>query len=304
MLKVHQAIAGICTAASLIWLDPGFVVPRAVAQSTGAGLCQAGRKVEYVNTGRRYPGEVRGNDGRKCQVYAKAYMGVIDVAYPDLRADSGATENGLPDSVTAGPPLSTTPHEIVAAFERDPAAAKARYLNRMVRVTGSVFTIRSDALWLKANLYQTAAVCLIEPAQRGPLRTLREGMEITVEGTATDRGNESIFVQDCRVLRQGTAPVLQAGSDRPANGRYFCSSAGRGIGYLILSGNLYSVDGVGGAARYDPATRRLVFASGSYAKWGWTGEWRTDPDGMGGPPEPRIVLTDDKGLRVTCTPQP
>ena len=96
---------------------------------------------------------------------------------------------------------------------------------------------------------------------------------------------------------------MAAAPDRPPAGRYFCRSAGRGIGYLTLAGTRYQVDGVGGTWRYDPASRRLAFPTGSYAQWGWAGEWRTDPDGTGGPPEPRIVLTG-KSVRVTCTPQP
>ena len=300
-----RAALGVCAMAPLAWAATDIFLPSvAVAQPSGAGLCQPGHKVEYASSGRRFPGEVRGNDGSKCQVYAKAYMGVIDVAYSDLRADGGAPESGKPDLAAAGPALATTPREIVDAFERSPVAAKARYLNRRVRVTGSIFTIRSDSLWLKANLYQTAAVCMIEPGDRAPLLSLKEGVQITVEGTASDRGNESIFLQGCRLVGRGAAPVPLASPDRPMNGRYFCRSAGRGIGYVSLAGTSYTVDGVSGAMRYDPARRRLTFASGSYAKWGWSGEWRTDPDGIGGPPEPRIVLTDGKGLRVTCTPQP
>lgn len=294
-----------------LWVSIGATIAAVYALSgqpaaaqSGAALCTKGVAVEYVVAGRRYPGRVEGNDGAKCQVYAKAYMGVIDIPYADLRAAGDATEKGKPDVVAGGAPLNATPREIVDAFERDPAAAKARYLNRRVRVTGTIFTLRSDSLWMKANLYQTAAVCMIQPGDRPALQALKEGAQVSVEGTASERGNESIFLQGCKLVRQGAAPVVAAGPAAPPAGRYYCRSAGRGIGYLNLGVGSYTVDGVAGAWRFDPATKRLAFASGSYAKWGWSGEWRTDPDGVGGPPEPRIVLRDNAKLKVTCTPQP
>lgn len=283
------------------------LTPRAAKAQSGATLCRVGEPVEYVNAGRRYPGRVEGNNGRNCLVYAKAYMGVIDVAYGDLRSPSGAPEGGKADApspeLEARGITTVTPREIVDAFRRDPAAAKARLVGRPIRIRTAIHTVDDKSIWLKATLYQTAAVCLVEPPNRDALQQLRAGDVVTVEGVSSDRGDESLFVQNCRVVGQGEAPVAVGGPPRPPAGRYDCRSAGQGVGGLTLAESTYTVEGVTGTMRFDPASRRLTFSSGSYAKWGWLGEWRTDADGVGGPPEPRVVLTDGKSLRVTCTPR-
>lgn len=276
---------------------------------SGAGLCKVGQKVEYAKSGRRFPGKVEGDNGKTCIVYARAYMGAIDVAYADLRPDSGAPEEGKPDipaaaaspAATAGA-VATTTKDVYDAFRRDPAGAKARYVGKRLRFTGLADNLRPDAIWFKQNLYETVAVCMVEPSDREALRQLKEGAQVTVEGFGSDRGNESIFIQQCRVVRQGPAPVAQAAMPRPPQGRYICMNAGRGIGNLTLGASTYTVDGVTGNYRFDPASKRLTFTGGSYPKWGWTGEWRTDPAGPGGPPEPRIVLTDGKSLHISCFP--
>ena len=289
-------------AALIVWLVAGA---RKAGAQAGATLCQAGSKVEYAKFGRRYPGEVRGSSGGKCQVYAPDYMGVIDVEMADLRPASGAPRGaGAPDVAATGPAVALTARQISTMFDRDPAGAKARLLGRKVRVTSQFWSLGSDSASIKSNLAQVAAKCRIEAADRHQWREVPDGADVTVEGTATDYRDSGIALQGCQLVRQEAAAVPHAGPDRPAPGRYFCRSAGNGIGYLNLAAASYTVDGVTGAWRFDPASRRLAFQGGSYASWGWTGEWRTDPDGPGGPPEPRIVLRDGKGLKVTCTPQP
>lgn len=281
-----------------------LAAPPARAQD-GAALCRVGQKVEYAKFGRRYPGEVRGSDGRRCQVYAPDYLGIIDVDMADLRPVSGAPKGaGKPDLVAGGPVVSVTAKQISDAFERDPANAKATWLGRKVRVTSQFWHLGSDSASIKSNIVQVAAKCWIEASDRPQWRTVPDGAQVTVEGSATDWGNTGIALQDCQLVGQGGAPVMRAGPARPPLGRYFCRSAGQGIGTVNLSANRYIVDGVSGAWRFEPATNHISFPSGSYAKWGWGGEWRTDPDGVGGPPEPRMVLRDGKGLKVTCTPQP
>lgn len=276
---------------------------QANGQADGAGLCRVGAKVEYAKDGRRFPGKVEGDNGRNCVVYARAYMGAIDVAYADLRPDSGAPEDGAPDIAAArGTTVATTPRELIDAFRRDPAGARHRFAGTRLRITGTAGSVDEHSIWLKANLYETAAVCLVEPADRVALRGVREGAEVVVEGVGTPRGTDSLFVQQCRVVRAGTSAATQAGPARPPLGRYRCSNAGRGLGEMTLAAATYTVDGVTGGYRFDPATRRFAFAGGSYPKWGWRGEWRTDPAGPGGPPEPRIVLTGAGNVHVSCFP--
>lgn len=271
----------------------------------GAALCQVGQKVEYAKSGRRYPGDVRGSDGGKCQVYAPDYMGVIDVEMADLRPFGGAPKGtGKPDIAAVGPAVALSAKQISTMFDRDPANAKAQLLGRKVRVTSEFWHLGSDSASIKSNIVQVAAKCRIEPADRQQWRSVPDGAQVTVEGIATDYGDTGIALQGCQLVRQGAAPVVAVGPASPPPGRYFCRSAGNGIGYLMLGAANYSVDGVAGSWRFDAPTRRLGFVSGSYAAWGWTGEWRTDPNGVGGAPEPRIVLRDSKGLKVTCTPQP
>lgn len=310
LVALGLAVTGVATA---------FALSATAQGASGAGLCKVGQKVEYANAGRRYLGTVQADNGKTCVVYAKAYMGAIDVAYVDLRPDSGVPENGKPDipgaastpSAMAGAnqaaakrpaPVATTTNEVYDAFRRDPAGAKARFTNRPLRFTGLADNLRSDAIWFKPNLYETIAVCIVEPEDRAALRAVKEGAQVTVEGFGTPRGDDSIFIQQCRVAKQGAAPVAQAAMARPPVGRYICMNAGRGIGNVTLGASTYTVDGVTGNYRFDAATRRLTFTGGSYPKWGWTGEWRTDPAGSGGPPEPRIVLTDGKSLHISCFP--
>lgn len=269
----------------------------------GAALCRPGEKVEYAKAGRRYPGEVRGSDGRHCQVYAPDYMGVIDVEMADLRPFSGAPKGaGRPDVAAAGAAVALTAKQITALFDRDPVNTKAQLLGRRVRVTSELWHLGSDSASIRSNLVQVAAKCWIEAADRAEWRDVRDGALITVEGTATDYGNTGIALQGCRLVRQGTAPVAQGGPARPPLGRYFCMNAGQGIGYVTLGATTYTVDGVTGSYRLDPASGRLAFTGGNYSKWGWAGAWRTDASSPGGRPEPRIALTDGKSLRISCYP--
>ena len=154
---------------ALVMLATEFATAHpAEGQAADRALCRIGEKVDYAKEGRRYPGTVEGDNGRNCIVYAKAYMGAIDVAYADLRPASDAPEDGRPDDAChrCARTITATPRDIIEAFSRDPDAAKARYVGARIRLSGAIHTTDAASIWFKANLYQTAAVCRIEPADR------------------------------------------------------------------------------------------------------------------------------------------
>lgn len=101
-------------------------------------------------------------------------------------------------------------------------------------------------------------------------------------------------------LARADKPGGRSAPAAPPTGRYNCMNAGSSVGVLQFGGGRYSIAGVSGAYRYEPASRRLVWQGGAFAKWGWSGEWRTDAVFTRGPAEPRIELTDGRSLHVHC----
>ena len=281
------------------------------AEEVGLAVCVPGRTVEANAAGTWTSATVIKRHANECIVRLR-YAGVENTWYVSgekvrpvsSRAEHLQVQAGKPGKPVGGTTvIDTSPEEAFADFNRDYAAARAKYFGRRVRISGVPSKLQDGRLYFFRLGYDLAATCDFPDVARAQLARLKLGYQrVVVTGYAQDTAGRYTLRLDQCVLNDVLAnpPVASEHASILPYGRYNCTNAGQGAGFLDLAASTYTVGGVTGSYYFNPATSQITFRSGSYARWGWEGRWRTDARNPGGPIEPRIELSDGIKLNVRC----
>lgn len=323
-------------------MNSGWVGVFAVALAIGAAaswptesvaangsICRPGASIEARAWDRWWPAVVveARTDGT-CVVKHKAYAGVENMEHmqPDrIRPAQGAPHAGIAvgarpsrpgfkgqlaspaprssSGTSLGAAVSTTPEKIYQDFDRNPAAATERYINRRVQITGIADRIEEDSITFFRLGMDLVAKCTFEPADRAALGRVAKGRQVTVTGFGATRvSHHVIHLTGCRLVGTGGAPAQASIPPRPPLGEYQCMAGGRPVGKLLLRATTYTVNGVTGGYAFDKASGRFTWKGGAYPGFGWSGRWEGGPPRRDGRADPRITLRDGKRLEVSCLP--
>lgn len=213
-----------------------------------------------------------------------------------------------------------TVEEVGSAYAGNTPAARAKYENKTVQLTGTLQRVSDDSVILGDGPFGKA-MCTFAQQDREQLLALRPGSAITVVGEESWWGWDWFNLGQCQVV---PASASQARSEPPAvpapdaapdavapdaaagppAGRYVCRQYMTTMGYLSLSPDGgYEVSNVEGRYRYHPDTGEVEWLSGSYEDWGWKARYDyRSAASLERPQDEHIIrMTDGQDkLRIDC----
>lgn len=291
----------------------------AFSPASAQAQCTQGASVEANINSRWWPGTVVGPSTvlGSCAVSHRANFDVemvTDIPTDRIRHRGANTPAEGTPAIPAGQAVvRTTPQQVYERFRRDTEGAVATFVGKTVQVRGIVHSADvPNALFKDEGDYETIVSCNFAPENRAHMRSIRAGGTYLLEGSdAVQSGPHSLHLKNCRILG-GSAPTPPARqlavSTHPPMGRYTCQQYSASSGYqpqgtLTLNANgTYTVGGVTGRYSYDRATKRFTWSSGSYQKWGWSGDYLITPQLGNRPAQSEVRLQSSQGLDIRCSP--
>lgn len=96
--------------------------------------------------------------------------------------------------------VTITAKELIAAFEKDSAAANKQFLGKVVEVTGNVKSVEKEAGAATVSLGESGEMssvrCSMDTAHVQQAATIKEGSSITVKGACTGFMSEELLGSD------------------------------------------------------------------------------------------------------------
>jgi hypothetical protein len=96
--------------------------------------------------------------------------------------------------------VSITAKDLIAAFEKDSAAANKLYLGKVIEVTGAVKSVEKDAGAATVSLGESGTMssirCSMESAYVQQVASIQEGSALTVKGACTGFISEELIGSD------------------------------------------------------------------------------------------------------------
>lgn len=297
-------------------------VPR--EQQAWRALCEPGSEVEILVGGAWYKGVVVGPDefgAQACGVLNTSYSGrpmefamepdrMRAVRQQPPSAAGGAQQNPAPPPAALPPqtgaePVTASLAKLGEDYRVNTPAARERYENRTVTLTGTLQSVGSDYVRLTDGPFGVAW-CTFDEGARAQLASFRPGAKLTVGGDNTSWGWGTFRLQSCRVLEQqaqaepAPPPDRRRADGRPPLGRYVCRQYMTTIGYIQLDASSYTVNGVRGSYSFDAGSGSVRWNGGAYA--GWPARYEFSPAGAGHAHDEHIIrMTDETDrLRIDC----
>lgn len=89
------------------------------------------------------------------------------------------------DLVTVEPAATLTAGELIAAFDKDTAAAARQYLNKVIAVSGKITKVDSSAVVLGEEESMSVVVVGIDERHLADIKNLKPGINATLQGQCT-----------------------------------------------------------------------------------------------------------------------
>lgn len=104
------------------------------------------------------------------------------------------------DLTNARPAVTVTATSLIAAFEKDSAAANRQYLDKIIAVKGTIKKMESDnspaIIFLGEAAQMSSVQCSMDSSHARSYSALQEGTQVTIKGMVTGARTDELFGTD------------------------------------------------------------------------------------------------------------